>query len=381
MITICIFVVFFSFISHTAAQAYEYEHIPVTPTGVSLIGGGGGSYFEYHSNGGYPVKLVKVWTDGDNTIRSIYFTTTDSTSYQIGSVPTGIESKDFTFNDDEALTELILTGNGIGTRLGSITWKTSAGRAFSVGNRQTDYTFNTKNSILMGFWGNHGIDIDALGVYLMKPIKESKLVVLDYPEWNDAAVNDESNMFYSQFDYTNFLNTTGNYDYKYQKSYSTNKQWTVTNGKETDKSISVSATVPFVDVGVEASFTAKETEENTYQNEDFQLQLIEATHSVPIPACTRVTGYVRGYVNNNGMPYNGVRQLTFQDDTTLNQPIEGIYYSSIHSELNATQDFHPVDCGGGRSLNTGTTEFLQSQSDHSFLRSSKTKKETMDGKP
>lgn len=309
---------------HTAAQAYDYEHIPVTPNGVAWIGGSGGDYFEYHTNGGYPVKTVKVWTDGGNVIQSIYFDTTDGTSYQIGSPPQGISSNDFTFNDDEALTELVLTGNGIGTRLGSIHWKTSANREFNVGIRQTDYVFNTKNSILMGFWGNHGLDIDALGVFLMKPIKESKLVVLDYPEWNDAAVNDGSKMFALEFDYTNEVtNGEGVYEDKFGLSFSENKQWTVTNGKETDKTITVSGTIPLIDIGVEGSFTATESQENTYQNEVFELYQIERTISVTVPACTRVTGFVTVYLNNDGIPYNGVRRLTFMDDTTLDQPIEG----------------------------------------------------------
>jgi hypothetical protein len=49
--------------------------------------------------------------------------------------------------------DLILCGNGIGTRTGYLEFSTNMGNNFKVGSMHTPYYYPTGNSFLMGFFG------------------------------------------------------------------------------------------------------------------------------------------------------------------------------------------------------------------------------------
>ncbi|KAK8103329.1 uncharacterized protein PG998_010362 [Apiospora kogelbergensis] len=82
------------------------------------------------------------------------------------------DSKEIKFDPGEACTELVLWGNGIGTRTGRIKIVTEK-QTFEWGKNvkgQDSYPQDVGGGILMGFRGRASEDIDCLSSYFLKPI-------------------------------------------------------------------------------------------------------------------------------------------------------------------------------------------------------------------
>jgi hypothetical protein len=72
----------------------------------------------------------------------------------VGKLPASGPNGEFTFKDGEHLTgDLILCGNGIGTKTGYLGFSTNMGNKFSVGTMHTPYYYPTGNSFFMGIFG------------------------------------------------------------------------------------------------------------------------------------------------------------------------------------------------------------------------------------
>jgi hypothetical protein len=142
---------------------------PQTGGGLGLIGGDGGNNFEKYCSDG--VYKISVFDASSGVVRGIRFTCFDGDHYQIGSIMGS--SLDFTF----AVGELIsgdITIIGIGTRMGGIKFNTIKKNFQFPENWPSDgtnYSFPADSSILLGFWGREGSDINALGLVLSPPIQ------------------------------------------------------------------------------------------------------------------------------------------------------------------------------------------------------------------
>lgn len=133
---------------------------------------------------GSPVQMLQVWVGSgapNDGIKAIFVQFFDGTLYTVGSIPaSGFTKSEFTFEQGEMLQgQYIICGNGIGMRTGYIYFETSKGRTFQMGDEHTDYLFDSRNSFLMGLFGQSRSDIDQLGFYLMKPLQSIALTNVD----------------------------------------------------------------------------------------------------------------------------------------------------------------------------------------------------------
>jgi len=157
-------------------------------TGAGCIGGCTGDEFQIDRHGSTIKTMVVYFAHGNvnDYIKSIRVTYEDGHSIQKGN-PVG-SPRSFTFNAGEwVVGDLRLSGNGIGTRLGSIAFDTNVGRKFDVGKRDPRrYFFPTGGSAsrpvhMAGLSGSSGSDIDRMGVIFWKPIADSSYLNINYP--------------------------------------------------------------------------------------------------------------------------------------------------------------------------------------------------------
>lgn len=119
---------------------------------------------------GVMLREVGVWKD-DGALRGLRLTWTDDTSDLYGK-----ESGDWNhlkFDPGETCTELVLWGNGSGTRTGRIKIVTSNGKTLDWGMHggSTAYPMTLGSGLLVGFSGASGSDIDRLCGLFLKSVK------------------------------------------------------------------------------------------------------------------------------------------------------------------------------------------------------------------
>ena len=80
---------------------------------------------------------------------------------------------------------LSVWGNGAGTRLGAIKFKTNKSRKFFALMNDWDlkheYPVDVVLGICVGVMGRAGADIDCLGFVFVKPIRHSVMTDMEYP--------------------------------------------------------------------------------------------------------------------------------------------------------------------------------------------------------
>jgi len=164
-----------------ATFRYTYQTFVNDQDGGGCVGGCGGHTFEVNRYG-QTIKELLVWTHSEGYIQGIRFTYFDGHIVTKGT--SSSTSKRFTFQAGETIRgDFKLSGNGKGTRLGSIGFTTSHDRDFAVGmTAPKRYLFPSGDSFIGGFFGAGGNDIDRLGVLFWKPIKTVRYINMDYPD-------------------------------------------------------------------------------------------------------------------------------------------------------------------------------------------------------
>uniref|UniRef100_A0A8C8F3T7 Jacalin-type lectin domain-containing protein n=1 Tax=Oncorhynchus tshawytscha TaxID=74940 RepID=A0A8C8F3T7_ONCTS len=151
-------------------------------TTLDLIGGQGGSPFEFHGmNSGATLKKIGVAVEGWQ-VKAVRAELTDGEVATFGDANTFNE---FEFKLGKRITKLSLWGNGAGTRLGAIKFTTSENRQFfekmTSWGLKTEYTIDVGSGIGLGLQGRYGSDIDCMGFLFINTIKSSVLIDIKYP--------------------------------------------------------------------------------------------------------------------------------------------------------------------------------------------------------
>ena len=283
----------------SAISFFEYETIPKNQEGgigVGLPQGTGGEVsFEAHEFG-TTVETIDVWVNGRN-IGCIKVKMFDSENepFTIGKQPDGNPTNTFTLVRGDTLTgDIVLSSNfdtGAPARIGYIQFKTKGGKDFSVGDPGgPDYRFPSGESYLTGFHGlNDGL-VHALGLYMMKPYPESKLVVDQYftKSLKGIPVKLEGGSF------TNPSLEPITQTFTVTKRTSTTNEWSVENSFGFTFGTSIEASIPEVGgitTSYEINFSTSSTQTNTkyVEEEVSQRQFSSLVLPAPTPP-TKVNG-------------------------------------------------------------------------------------------
>ncbi|XP_053530110.1 aerolysin-like protein [Ictalurus punctatus] len=292
---------------------------------ILVIGGGGGKSFNFNGVGnGATLKKIWVWAGGWQ-IKAIKVWLTDGQIGQFGE-PAGRFSE-FSFEDGEHFTSLSLWGNGAGTRLGAIKFRTNRSREFFAQmtdwGLKTEYPIDVGSGICVGITGHSGADMDSLGFEFINTVKSTKLTNVQYPTLHDVIPNVAVEEIKSTT-YENKSTQTQEYKLETSKTIIRKSSWSVTNKLEFTFSMEVKAGIPEV-VEVSAGFGFTVGTESSYglENSEERTELFSFPVKVP-PGKTVHVDITIGRATVD-LPYTGTVQITCYNGSVLEFPTSGIY--------------------------------------------------------
>ena len=140
-----------------------------------------------------------------------------------------------------------LWGNGAGSRLGAIKFKTSKGNEFFA--KMTDwglkqeYPIDVGSGVCVGVMGRYGWAIDSMGFVFVKPIRQSALINVTYPTIGFEKANVQMSSIDST-DYTNDRDKEATFDFSTSTTITKKEFWSVTASVEFAYHATVTAGVP-----------------------------------------------------------------------------------------------------------------------------------------
>ncbi|XP_064812341.1 aerolysin-like protein [Oncorhynchus masou masou] len=293
-------------------------------TTLHLIGGGGGSSFEFHGmNNGATLKKIGVAVEGWQ-VKAVRAELTDGRVETFGNSHTFSE---FEFDLGERITKMSLWGNGAGTRLGAIKFKTSKNREFfekmTSWPLKTEYTIDVGSGICLGLQGRSGSDIDSMGFLFINTIKSSVLTDMEYPTLSffKPQVTPE---YVKSVSHHNDTSLVQEESITYSKTLTKTSSWSVSNKIESTLNVSVKAGIPdlvevssgfSLTVGVEQSTSLQKTETITESD----------TISLKIPPGKTMDVEITVGKANIDLDYRATVKVTCMNGSQLVFPSNGIY--------------------------------------------------------
>jgi len=326
-----------------------YETFPTSnPGNAGCIGGCGGIAFTMHD---YmtSVRDLRIWWghgaeyNGFKAIQVVFFNGKQQTQ---GVLPASGADASFTFNAGEFLDGVVtLSGNGHGTRTGYLHFKTNTGREFSAGNLHTPYYFEATGSLLAGFFGQAGSDIDQLGLLLFKPVKKLQITGVNYPTLdsylsglNPSSIVDRpycNNGSVDQHEVRKVSVTTGS-----------KEVWhlSMTESFEMTVSIEVTAGVPEVEQTKDStSFKWGVSSTQDYSMEQDTTNTVEEDLQITYPANTKGEISFTQFDSKINVPWVGQERITFNDGSSMTMSVSGTYNGVYVSKITPVYDINPCN--------------------------------------
>ncbi|CAL8296227.1 unnamed protein product [Boreogadus saida] len=293
-------------------------------TTLTRIGGGGGNPFSFTGrDNGATLKKIGVAVGG-SSITAVRAELTDGRVQTFGR---GHTFSEFTFKPNEIITKLSLWGNGAGTRLGGIQFRTSSGNKFfeymNDWGLKTEFSIDVGSGLCLGLEGNAGWEIDKMGFLFINDIKSSVLTDMTYPTLAQykPQVNKE---YIKSHSYHNGTTTDEEQKSTYSRSLTKSTTWSTTNKNETTVSLSVSAGILGVfevsggfSVTVGAEQTSSMTKEETITESD------EVNVTVPAGKTVSVEFTIGRAVIN--LPFSATVKITCLNGSELRFKSTGNY--------------------------------------------------------
>uniref|UniRef100_S4RUV6 Jacalin-type lectin domain-containing protein n=1 Tax=Petromyzon marinus TaxID=7757 RepID=S4RUV6_PETMA len=302
------------------------------PLTLHIIGGQGGNAFSFDgrsnaatlqklsvSVGGWQVRGVEVWlTDG----RRQKFGTVDSSAQQ------------FEFQSGEFMSQLSLWGNGAGTRLGAIKFRTSRNREFFA--KMTDEDLNTEFKIDVGSGvclrveGRSGTDIDCMGFLFLNAIKSSMIDNMNYPTMHQVIPNVQIEESKNKV-YENDTTIVQSHTFQTSKKLTRTSSWSTSN-KSTTFSLTVSAGIPLI-MEMEAGFSFTVSSVKTHALVESVEWMETLTFPVLIPPCKTVTVVANIGRANIDLPYKALLRITCMNGALFDVPLSGVYKGLSYTKM------------------------------------------------
>ncbi|XP_078740545.1 aerolysin-like protein [Lampetra fluviatilis] len=305
------------------------------PYTLHIIGGQGGTAFSFDgksnaatlqklsvSVGGWQVRGVEVWlTDG----RRQTFGTVDSSARQ------------FEFQSGEFMSQLSLWGNGAGTRLGAIKFRTNRNREFFAKmtdwGLKTEYKIDVGSGICLGVGGRGGADIDCMGFLFINDVKSSVIQNMNYPTLHQVRPNVQMEEI-KDLKYTNNTSIVQSHTFLTSKKITKTSSWSTTNKIEFTFSLEVSAGIPEV-VDVKTGFSFTVSSETTHALVESEERLETLTFPVSVPPHKTVTVVAKIGRANIDLPYTALLRITCKNGARLDIPLRGVYKGLTYTQMTA----------------------------------------------
>mmetsp|Transcript_14265 Transcript_14265/g.15806 ORF Transcript_14265/g.15806 Transcript_14265/m.15806 type:complete len:381 (-) Transcript_14265:38-1180(-) len=333
--------------------AFGYEAIAISDGGAGCIGGCGGSPFEFHANG-TTVERIDVWPKcgAHGGLRAIKVTLFNGMSKTFGQ-PVCSTSNSFTFKPGEYLVgDLILAGDGIGTRTGYIEFTTNLKRTFKSGEPHTLYHFPVQSGFLTGFFGRSGDDIDHLGFYVIKPIQSTSLTSMQYPTL--ASLETGLNpVEVAKYSFCNDESIKQSYSETFKKTVGSDHCWSVTAGLSIEDDVTVTAGVPEVE-SVKDEFKWTVSVSTTFSGCEHQSSETDSTVTIIGEPKHITKATFTQWASKLNLPFTAVLTLHLKDGKdfrfSTHGVYEGIYVTQVNESLDGRALKHDERCNTTMSI-------------------------------
>ncbi|KAI4796585.1 hypothetical protein KUCAC02_026849 [Chaenocephalus aceratus] len=303
------------------------------PTTVHTVGGSGGASFSLTGEStGATLKQINVWV-GESTVKAVQIFLTDGRDGLFGK--RSGSSQEYIFEPGECFTSLSLWGNGAGTRLGAIKFKTNRSGEFfakmTSWGLKTEYPIDVGSGICFGVVGRCGGDVDNMGFMFLNAVKKTVLMDVNYPTLSQVVPQVTVEEIKSIV-YTN--NTSADQENKIESSKKITKMssWTVTNRMEATLSVEVSAGIPEV-MEVTTGFSMTVGTESSYHLENTDERTETVSFTISVPAGKKVKADItigRATIN---LPYTGTVKITCNNGSVLQYDTSGEYKGLTYTEV------------------------------------------------
>ncbi|XP_034055796.1 aerolysin-like protein [Gymnodraco acuticeps] len=303
------------------------------PTTLHQIGGNGGRSFSLTGEKtGATLKQLNVWV-GDSQVKGVQVYLTDGSHDLLGE--RSGSSEEYTFQPGECFTSLSLWGNGEGSRLGAIKFKTNRSGEFfakmTSWGLKTEYPIDIGSGICFGVAGRCGGAIDCMGFIFLNAVKRTVLMDVNYPTMSQVVpqvtVEEIKSITYDN-------NTTADQVNQIESSKKITKKssWTVTKRMEATFSIEVSAGIPEVaEVTTGFSFTAGTESSYSLENTDERTETVSFT--INVPAGKKVKADITIGRATIDLPYTGTVKMTCNNGSVLQYATSGVYKGLTYTEV------------------------------------------------
>ncbi|KAJ4919487.1 hypothetical protein JOQ06_025905 [Pogonophryne albipinna] len=302
---------------------------------MTVIGGGGGAAFSFTGEkNGATLQKLGVWVEGWQ-VKSVKAWLTDGTNNVFGNP--GGNYHEYAFNPGECFTSLSLWGNGAGTRLGAIKFKTNRPGEFfakmtSWGLKQ-EYPMDVGSGICLGVVGKCGSDIDNMGFVFLNAVKSTVLMDVNYPTMHQVVPQVTVEEIKS-ITYSNDTSVPQEHTIESSKKITKKSSWTVTNSMEATLSMEVSAGIPEV-MEVSTGFSFTMGTESSYHLENTEERMETMTFPINVPAGKKVEAEFTIGRATTDLPYTGTVKITCQNDSVLQYETSGVYKGLSYTSIKA----------------------------------------------
>ncbi|NP_001103878.1 jacalin 8 isoform X1 [Danio rerio] len=303
------------------------------PTTLELCGRGGGTPFSFTGEkNGASLQKIWVWVGGWQ-IKAVRAWLTDGRDKTFGE-PYG-SHQEYVFSPGEFFTSLSLWGNGAGTRLGAIKFKTTKGVEFFAHmtdwGLKTEYPRDVGSGFCLGIVGRSSEDITCMGFMFLKAVQSSVLTNVKYPtikELIPKVAMEEIKSVTCKNETSATQHQTIESSKKVIKTFS----WSETSSFSSTFRMSVTAGIPEV-VEVSTEYSVTVGTESTYGLEETEERNETLTTTVEIPPKKKVDVHITIGRASFDLPYTGTVKITCKNGSVLKYDTKGQYKGVTYTDM------------------------------------------------
>ncbi|KAK7177188.1 hypothetical protein R3I93_001234 [Phoxinus phoxinus] len=310
---------------------------------LEIIGGQGGSEFSFTGqNNGASLEKIGVWL-GEWQVKAVKVWLTDGRVGEFGK-PEGRPYQEYKFTPGECFTSLSLWGNGAGSRLGAIKFKTNQGREFfakmTSWGLKTEYPMDVGSGFCLGVVGKGGSDIDKMGFMFLKAVESTVLTDVKYPTLHQlipqVAVEDIKSLTFR-----NNSSVTQEQKVESSKKIITKSSWSVSASLSATFSVNVKAGVPGVaEVTKGFSFTVGVV--STYGRENTEERNETLSTDVDVPPGKKMDVSVTIGRATFDLPYTGTVKMTCNNGSVFAYATKGTYKGVTYTDIKVETKESPL---------------------------------------
>ncbi len=303
------------------------------PTTIRIIGGGGGYRFSFNGeNNGASLEKIWVWV-GEWQVKAVKVWLSDGRSQTFGN-PSG-PYQEHAFKPGECFTSLSLWGNGAGTRLGAIKFKTNLGGQFfakmTSWGLKTEYPIDVGSGFCLGVEGRSGSDIDCMGFMFLNAVQSTVLTNVNYPTINQLIPQVTVEEIKS-ITFKNDSSVEQPQKIESSKKVTKKSSWSMSNSFTATFNMEVKAGIPKV-IEVSTGFTFSVGTVSTHSLEETDERTETLSNTIKVTPKKKVHVCITIGRATFDMPYTGTVKITCKNGSVLQYETKGQYKGVTYTEI------------------------------------------------